>query len=102
MSCPPAIAEVLLEILGEGLLRTRAAAWAGETMQAACEADHLHNLPELLKDYSPDLLKDYWETTRPSFLAECNRLSISVEALDPLWLKLRERMAECSDQLLVK
>jgi hypothetical protein len=34
------------------------------------EADHLHNLPQLLADYHPDRLRYYWDIERPSFIKQ--------------------------------
>jgi hypothetical protein len=72
MTCPTPIAEVLLDILRHGLLACRAAGWAGDASRSATEADHLHNLPDLLLDYTPDRLEYYWEVERPSFAARCD------------------------------
>src|SRR5437868_764587 len=70
MKCPSPIAEILLNILQTGILRIRAAAWAGNTGQVETEADHVHNLPAILEDYSADALKFYWEIERPCFLSK--------------------------------
>lgn len=67
MTCPPDIAEVILEILHHGLLRIRNLGWQGNSAGCASEADHLHNLPSLLRNYSPELLSFYWEVERPLY-----------------------------------
>lgn len=67
MPCPPEIAEILLEILQLGLLRIRALGWSGNGAGCASEADHLHNLPALLRNYSPEQLRYYWEVERPAY-----------------------------------
>jgi hypothetical protein len=54
MQCPTEIAEVVLPILQNGLLRLRASAWQGETDLCRVESDHIHNLPDLLADYHPE------------------------------------------------
>jgi hypothetical protein len=59
MSCPPTTAEVLLRILQTGLLRIRNRSWENEANACGYEADHLHNLPSLLSDYSPERLIYY-------------------------------------------
>ena len=56
MQCPSEIAELVLEILKIGVLRIRAAAWSGDSARCAIEADHIHNLPDLLRDYSAQAL----------------------------------------------
>lgn len=56
--------------------------------RAGCanEADHLHNLPSLLSNYSPGLLRDYWEVERPAY---CNRGDGHPEAFAPAWERLQ-------------
>lgn len=67
MSCPPEIARILLQILRVGSLRIRAAGWAGDAARCAVEADHVHNLPEVLENFSVEGLRYYWEVERLSF-----------------------------------
>ena len=82
MSCPPEIAEVILEILQTGLLGIRALGWSGNSAACAGEADHLHNLPRLLSDYSPALLRYYWEVERPAY---CSRSEGNPAAFASAW-----------------
>lgn len=70
MNCPPDIAETILQIIRYGILRARAAAWSGDSARSAIEADHIHNLPDLLQNYSPDKLQYYWEGEKPAFVAK--------------------------------
>lgn len=77
MTCPREITAVLLDILGHGLLACRAAGWGGDAGRCAAEADHLHNLPRLLADYSVEGLQYYWEVERPAFAAHCDADSLS-------------------------
>ncbi len=86
MSCPPDIAEIIVDIIQTGLLRIRGAAWANQTERCAIEADHVHNLPTLLVNYSPGQLKYYWEVERPSFIKETSPAEQA--AFAPLWTKL--------------
>jgi hypothetical protein len=87
MTCPPAVATILLDILTGGLLRVRAAAASGDATLAAIEADHLHNIPALLQHYSPEVLRYYWEVERPDYAA---RISTAARAeWAPLWSALR-------------
>jgi hypothetical protein len=87
MSCPPDVAAILLEILGQGLFQARAAGWAGDAALAAAEADHVHNLPGLLADYSPAHLRYYWEVERSAYLAHVTPERAA--AFGPLWERLR-------------
>jgi hypothetical protein len=89
MNCPSPIAEILLNILQTGILRMRAAAWAGNTDQVEAEADHVHNLPAILRDYSSDALKFYWEIERPCFLSKVP----DVAAFEEPWKRLQLTMA---------
>jgi hypothetical protein len=90
MNCPPDIAHVLTDILRVGLLRIRALAWSGDIEGCAREADHLHNLPGLLTDYSPDLLHYYLNVERPAFIRHSQE---SDPALTPLWQRLESLAA---------
>jgi hypothetical protein len=87
MNCPPDLATIILDILAQGILTARAAAWAGDSDRCALETDHIHNLPSLLQNYSPDLLKYYWNTQRRTYLAACS--TETVGAWEPLWARLR-------------
>jgi hypothetical protein len=85
MSCPPEIAEIILEILQTGLLAIRAWGWEGNSASCASEVDHLHNLPGLLSHYSPELLRYYWEVERPAY---CNRGDGYPAAFASAWERL--------------
>jgi hypothetical protein len=86
MNCPPEVAEIILAILRTGLARIRALAWSGESGRCAVEADHLHNLPVLLANYSPDLLRFYWDVERMSFVNESQKQD--VVAFEEHWKRL--------------
>src|SRR5262249_25270259 len=89
MICPSQVTKILLEILRDGLLRIRALGWNDNAPQCAVEADHLHNLPDLLHDFSIDLLKYYWQVTRPNYAAQSAQNGIGISVMDPLWSRLR-------------
>src|SRR5256885_1515581 len=99
MTCPPKVAEILLAILGQGLLQVRAFGWSGDANRAAIEADHLHNLPTLLAHYSPALLDYYWTAERPGYIAQVTEEQ--AEAFRPYWDRLRRYMesmqTECAE-----
>jgi hypothetical protein len=89
MTCPPEIAEVLVEILQIGLLRIRTLGYQGDPQRCVHESDHIHNLPALLIDYTPELLEFYWRTERPLLIrqtshAECRVFESAWERLQPL------------------
>ena len=70
--------------------RARADAWAGDARRAAEEADHVHNLADLLRDYSDDRLRYYWQVERPAFLSRAR--GAGDEAFEPAWSVLRARL----------
>jgi hypothetical protein len=86
MNCPAEVADILLEILGQGVLQARAAGWSGDADRAAVEADHVHNLPGLVAHYSPARLRYYWEAERPSYLARATPERAA--PFQPLWERL--------------
>jgi hypothetical protein len=59
----------LLEILRAGILNARAWGFAGDAKRAAEEADHIHNLPELLQNFRLDLLDHYLRCQLTNYLA---------------------------------
>jgi hypothetical protein len=71
MQCPPEIAKIVSEILTTGLLHIRALGWEGApAKRCAVEADHVHNLPNLLSDFKQEQLDYYWKAERPSFIEQ--------------------------------
>jgi hypothetical protein len=88
MTCPPDVARVILHILQVAVLRIRAGGWKGDGPRCALEADHVHNLPALLINYSEDLLRFYWEVERPSFMKRCGPADL--KGYEPLWAELAQ------------
>jgi hypothetical protein len=70
MNCPDEIADIVLELIQTSLLRIRAQGWAGNSARCAVEAAHVHNLPDLLRDFSSERLHFYWEVERWALLQE--------------------------------
>jgi hypothetical protein len=95
MNCPPAIATILLEMLHHGILCARAAGWSGDAERCAVEADHIHNLPELIENYSPERLRYYWDAERVSFMSSCPAGELS--SWLPLWQRLQQQGEELHD-----
>ncbi len=60
--------EVLLEILGQGLLRIRTSGWAARNDECAHEADHLHNLPKVISDGTARSVLYYYNVERPAYI----------------------------------
>ena len=68
-NCPDEIQPTIIELMSTAILQIRAAGWSGNAEWCAIEADHVHNLPALLLNFSPDLLGFYWNVELQSFLA---------------------------------
>jgi hypothetical protein len=90
MHCPAEIAETLLSILQTGVLRIRSLAWDGEAEQCGIESDHIHNLPDLIADYSPEKLAYYWNVERPEYMKQVPRERL--RGWEPLWKELSDRV----------
>jgi hypothetical protein len=87
MTCPREVTAILLEIVHSGLLNARLAGWSGNAAQAATEADHVHNLPDIIADYTPGRLRYYWEVERTCYLA--NPRPVLVASFQDHWDRLR-------------
>jgi hypothetical protein len=91
------IAEILLDILTTGLLRVRALGWSGNAEQCAIEADHIHNVPDLLAHFSSEKLAYYWNIERTCYMTQTPTADLVV--WEPMWRQLKahvEAMA-CSN-----
>jgi hypothetical protein len=97
MNCQPEIAGVLLDLLNQGILRIRSLAWGKDSEWCAIEADHVHNLPSLLLNYSDERLKYYWKVERVCFLRQMTsdeRRLKSLTDFESLWLRLAPLVGE--------
>jgi hypothetical protein len=76
----------ILEVLRIGLLRIRTHANAGDAEACFIEADHLHNLPGILKaERCDELLDYYYKIERPAFLA---RVKSNADHFQAPWSEL--------------
>src|SRR5690348_11126102 len=100
MPCPSEIAEILLDILKLGILRARAAGWSNDARRCALEADHIHNLPALLRNFSSDQLAYYWDTERPAFIHQSPPADLA--SFEPLWDKLRGYVVNATAPVLAR
>jgi hypothetical protein len=82
--------EILLNILRDGILRIRSFGWSGHADLCAVEADHIHNLPALIRDLNPELLAGYFDIARPCFIREGKR----TETFDADWARLGSILAK--------
>jgi len=76
--------EIYLDILYRGLLAIRS---TQDIEYANAVADHLHNLPGLLRNLEHAGLHDYyWKAMRPGFVAKVG--PEGTRAFDALWIEL--------------
>ena len=87
MTCPPEIARPIAEILKAAVLTIRAAGWSGQAARCAAEADHVHNLPALLLDYSSEALRYYLEVEAPAFARNAGPAGAAL--FEQWWAELR-------------
>src|SRR5262249_45627579 len=78
--------DLLLDILMVALLRIRGLGNAGHAEACSIEADHIHNLPMLIRFFSWEKLLYYYHTERVAFL---NRSKWNVDEFKPFWDKLQ-------------
>jgi hypothetical protein len=90
MITPPVIQASLLTILKLGLLNFRYYAQGKNLERCVIEANHLHNIPGLLENFSIDLLKYYIDIERPQYVRETN---------DQVLEKIRGAWSELADWL---
>ena len=83
--CPAEIADVILRILQTGAVMARSAGWSGDAALSAVEADHLHNLPDLLRRYPFRKLRYYWNSERMAYI---NRMGCQPMVFEELWAEL--------------
>ncbi len=92
MRCPDEISQVLLRILSTAILRIRHLGVQGCAEECEIEADHVHNLPALIQDYSPERLEYYWSIERVHYLKLKEGMSLG--EFVPLWDELSVLMTE--------
>jgi hypothetical protein len=79
--------EIYCDILYRGLLNIRN--HADDSERCYAEADHLHNIPELLHHFdNEELHRYYWEAMRPSFIAQSKPEWLGL--FQHLWAELEE------------
>ena len=86
MTPSPEATRILLKIVELGTLRIRQLGWAGDARRCAIEADHIHNLPNLLRAPSAPLLSFYWGVEKPAFEGASSDADLAM--FRPLWDEL--------------
>ena len=98
MKCPDDIAPTIIELISTAVIRVRAAGWSGDAELCAIEADHVHNLPGLLLNFSFELLGFYWRVERESFrraatdLAARTGTAADFRVFEKTWTSLEQRL----------
>ena len=82
--------EILLEILRVGVLNARFAGWKGDAAKAAHEADHVHNLPIIIRNGDKRDLHYYWDAERPAYQKSADPTFLQM--FEPLWGELRQHL----------
>jgi hypothetical protein len=72
MNTPAIVQASLFTILKLGLLIIRSEAERKNSERCAIEANHLHNIPGLLDNFSVDALKYYIDVEAPQYVRESN------------------------------
>ena len=68
-NCPAEVADALTGILRESILLIRMAGSGGDADFCAAEANHIHNLPTMLRCYDRDKLRRYLAWVQISYAA---------------------------------
>ena len=89
MNCPPAIASIVLQIIRDGILCARFRGWKNDARGAVLEANHVHNLPGLLLNFSEDKLEYYWEAERFDYIEAHLQLGNPRTGFESLWEQLK-------------
>ena len=86
--CPVEVAGPVLRILSVAILYIRGTGWNNLSKCCAIEADHIHNLPSLLRSYSRECLEHYLDVERPSYIREVGeRQDMDAEKFRPMWVE---------------
>lgn len=85
---PEKVRSAFLEILRDTLLIIR----NNPSISDFCStlAYHAHNLPGLLRDPSPALLRYYWEIERPDFLHSMEARGRAISIFEKSWQIIQE------------
>ena len=67
------IKQAIAKILEESLLKIRLEGALGNHKNCEIQADHVHNLPNLLINYSDELLDFYFNIERKAYISQCHQ-----------------------------
>lgn len=89
MRCPSETESILLKIIAQALLRIRALGFTeGDANKCAIEADHVHNLPMLIENYSEGGIRYYLDVYRKEYIRALGSDRDSPRWFQPLWDQL--------------
>ena len=95
MRCPARIEPTILEIVRCALLNIRSSGWDSNAAECALEADHVHNLPTLILDYSDGAVKYYLGPCREQYIRGMqNNDTGALQRFQPLWDQLERLVTE--------
>ena len=84
----------LLNLLQMGLLQIRAFSDRDLAERCFIEADHLHNLPEIIRNPRLELVAYYYEVERPAFIKKVGNVEQYREEWDRLKMILDRKRVE--------
>jgi|SRR6185437_1402257 len=88
------IRRLLLNVLQTGILRIRAFASNEDSDRCLIEADHIHNLPRLIRKPQIQSLTYYFDVERTSYVKRVP----NTDEFEPDWLRLGELIEEVRRQ----
>ena len=92
MTCPEEVRVQLLTILTIGIRSIRSCCETGQYGRCKVEATHIHNIPELMQDFSADKLGYYLEIEAPEYVRDIG--GNPVRELRAPWESLKHWHAE--------
>jgi hypothetical protein len=90
--CPEEVANAVIEILYMAILSIRASTWSiKSTDYCGVEADHIHNLPDLLREYKRGKLEYYLDVERSIYLKQSAIIPANHQGIfDRPWKQLEQ------------
>ena len=92
-NCPPEVADALICILRKSIMLIRQAGNADDAEWCAEEANHIHNVPNLLRSYSRDRLQNYIDFARGGYAGMfCQHFQGPPTLFVPYWEQLESHL----------
>src|SRR5581483_1866568 len=91
-----AMRDLLLQIVRSEILTIRAHGWGGRASECSILADHIHNLPNLIRKPSIDGLEYYLGVERPDYAKQVRNTKIYEKEWSQLEKILEQWKAEVS------